>query len=185
MKPSIYLYKDFIENPQQLFQELHHEALWQRDAYYFGDKVSYSPRLTAYFGEKEYKYSGITKYPEVIPQSLYLIINKIEEYIGIRPNSILLNYYRDEDDSISFHADNEPELGDNPIITSLSLGETRNLTFKHNQTGTIYHLPLEDNSLLVMGDRVQTDWKHCIKKCPNQRKQPRISLTFRQILSGE
>jgi alkylated DNA repair dioxygenase AlkB len=95
-------------------------------------------------------------------------------------NSVLANLYRDGADGVGRHADDEKELGHNPVIASLSFGETRNLDFYHNHSAQKLRLPLESGSLLVMQGSTQDNWQHCVAKS----KRPlnaRINLTFRSI----
>ncbi|MFA6041016.1 MAG: alpha-ketoglutarate-dependent dioxygenase AlkB, partial [Methylophilus sp.] len=95
-------------------------------------------------------------------------------------NSVLLNYYRDGSDSMGFHSDNEAELGKNPVIASLSLGETRTLVLKHKTNKSLkpIRLKLNDASLLLMAGELQTHWQHGIPK-ESKHCNARINLTFR------
>ncbi len=97
-------------------------------------------------------------------------------------NSVLLNYYRDGRDSMGLHADDEPELGPEPVIASLSLGATRNLYFRHRRCKELatVNVPLPSRSLLVMRGETQRNWKHGIRKVARPCG-PRVNLTFRHI----
>ena len=110
------------------------------------------------------------------------IRERIEQVTKARFNSVLLNYYRDGRDSMGYHADDEPELGENPVIASISLGAARRFVLKHNQTGEKHEIVLEHGSLLVMGGSCQHFWKHAIPKTAKPVR-PRINLTFRHIHS--
>jgi alkylated DNA repair dioxygenase AlkB len=106
----------------------------------------------------------------------------MESIAEARFNSVLLNYYRDQRDSMGFHSDDEPELGDRPVIASLSLGEERTFVFKHRKVKTLkpVRLKLASGSLLLMKGETQSYWKHGIDK-ESRRCGPRVNLTFRSI----
>jgi alkylated DNA repair dioxygenase AlkB len=108
------------------------------------------------------------------------IKRKIEPLVSINFNSVLLNLYRDGNDSISWHSDTEKELGKNPIIASVNFGETRTFQLKHMNTGERIDLQLEHGSLLIMGGAMQHYWQHQV---PKTKKiiDKRINLTFRVI----
>ena len=101
-------------------------------------------------------------------------------------NSVLLNYYRDGSDSVSWHADEETELGPNPIVASVSLGAERTLEFKpkFNLTTPKKQIMLGNGSILIMGKTIQNNWLHKLPKI-SETIDPRISLTFRNHQSGE
>jgi alkylated DNA repair dioxygenase AlkB len=107
---------------------------------------------------------------------------QVETLCGPRFNSVLLNFYRDQRDGMGLHADDEPELGRNPVIASLSLGEQRAMTFKHrrDKRRASVKLPLPNGSLLLMQGQTQHHWKHGINK-QTRACGPRINLTFRTI----
>ena len=108
--------------------------------------------------------------------------SRIEAACEARFNSVLLNYYRDNRDSVGFHSDDESALGDRPIIASLSLGEERDLVFKHKRErlARLVRLTLESGSLLLMKGPTQQNWHHAI---PKERRAcgPRVNVTFRRI----
>lgn len=130
-----------------------------------------------------YVYSGVRHEPKPWHELVAALRIRVEKLAGARFNSVLLKQYRDGGDSMGFHADDEPELGDQPIIASLSFGATRIMHFRHRHDGDIptQRIALHDGSLLIMGPTVQRDWKHAI---PKTRKavSPRINLTFRRIV---
>ena len=97
---------------------------------------------------------------------------------------MLLNYYRDQRDSMGMHSDDEPELGSNPTIASVSLGEQRTLVLKHKFRKELkpVHLPLDSGSLLLMKGATQHHWKHGINK-ESRPCGPRVNLTFRRIVT--
>ena len=95
-------------------------------------------------------------------------------------NSVLINLYRNGQDSMGWHSDNETVLGKEPVIASLSLGGTRRFQLKHRRSGELVSLDLPHGSCLIMQGRCQADWRHQV---PKTRKQvaPRINLTFRTV----
>ena len=108
---------------------------------------------------------------------------RTEEASDATFNSVLLNYYRDHNDSVGFHSDDEPELGATPTIGSISLGETRTLTFrpKRRKDQEPVRIALQSGSLLVMKGDTQRNWRHAIAK-ESRPCGPRVNLTFRRIL---
>ncbi len=187
----------FIENfyppsvSNAFLSELTSELAWEQgEITLFGKKVL-EPRLSAWYGDagKTYTYSG--KKQEPLPwQSGLLQIktdaeNAIVEHLkfDIYLNSVLCNYYRNGQDSMGFHADNEKELGKNPTIASINFGETRRFQFRRRDDKTVkYELELTHGSLLVMAGAMQHHWLHAVPKEP-KRTKPRINLTFRHIMA--
>lgn len=181
MEPEIYIIEGFLDKNQAdwAWSYFLNNTDWHQDVYNFGGREVPAPRYTAYYGEGDYTYSGQRKSALPVNKPIARLLDKIESETEDRFNSILLNLYRDGRDSISFHADDEPELGKNPLVSSLSLGSTRYLDFKHNASGKIVSVPLRHGDYLVMGRTVQSEWKHGIKK--SKTPDGRISLTFRQV----
>lgn len=172
------------ETADDLFQKLLDETPWQHDEItIFGKKIT-QPRLTCLFGNegKPYSYSGLTMHPHAWNPTLIFIKDKVEQVANKNFTTVLANLYRNEKDSNGWHADNEKELGRNPIIASISLGETRKFQINHH-TNKEYkcNLELTHGSLLLMKEGSQIHYKHQIPKAA-QPKKPRINLTFRTIL---
>jgi alkylated DNA repair dioxygenase AlkB len=141
------------------------------------------PRLTALYSQtkKTYSYSGLTMAPEEFPEYLKGIKKKVELVSKQGFNTLLVNLYRDGKDSNGWHADNEKELGSNPIIASISLGEERPFHFKHRTLKDERHkLLLKNGSLLIMRGEMQHYWLHQIAKT-KKKIGPRINLTFRTL----
>lgn len=162
---------DFINN-----------IVWEQQTMNMYGKIVPFPRLTTWYGDndKPYKFSGITLQPHPWNESLLKIKNKIEPLSGVNFNSVLLNRYRDGNDSISWHTDAEKELGKNPVIASVNFGEERVFQLKHIETGERIDIPLKHGSLLIMMGELQHFWKHQIPKSKRPMKE-RINLTFRVI----
>lgn len=140
------------------------------------------PRLEAFFAteKKNYSYSGKTLQTHSFTRELVELKEKIEKVCEAKFNCVLVNLYRNGQDSNGWHADDEPELGKNPIIASLSLGSMRRFDLKHNQTKEKISFDLINGSLLVMKGSMQHFWKHQIAKT-KKVNEPRINLTFRYI----
>lgn len=165
------------------FKILESETDWQHDDITIFGKTYKQPRLTALFGEtnQPYGYSNIVMHPKPFTKTLFSIKNKIEEINNYKFNTLLINLYRNGNDSNGWHADNEKELGENPIIASVSFGEERPFHFKHRNLKEERHkLILEHGSLLIMKGEMQHHWLHQIAKTKKTVK-PRINLTFRTL----
>jgi alkylated DNA repair dioxygenase AlkB len=182
---EIEYYPNFFDanRSNELFEKLKNEIPWQQDNITVFGKTHPQPRLTALFGNegKPYSYSNIVMQPNPWNPLLMFIKNEIEEICQEHFTTVLLNYYRDGKDSNGWHADNERELGRNPIIASVSFGEER---FFHLQHNTLKEqklkINLEHGSLLLMKGTTQHFWKHQIPKTAKPIG-PRINLTFRII----
>ncbi|MGV0956798.1 alpha-ketoglutarate-dependent dioxygenase AlkB family protein [Empedobacter falsenii] len=162
---------DFINN-----------IVWEQQSMNMYGKIVPFPRLTTWYGDndKPYTFSGITLEPHPWNESLLKIKNKIEPLSGVNFNSVLLNRYRDGNDSISWHTDAERELGINPVIASVNFGEERVFQLKHIETGQRIDIPLKHGSLLIMMGELQHFWKHQVPKSKKPMKE-RVNLTFRVI----
>lgn len=156
---------------------------WKQDWINFFGKRNPLPRLTSWYGDsgKTYTYSGIKSKPNEWNKGLLYIKEAIEECIGERFNSVLLNWYRDGSDSLSWHSDNEKELGVDPTIASASFGATRDfLVRRKDDNSKRLAFKLKHGSLLVMMGEMQRFWEHAIPK-RKSLMQSRFNLTFRQI----
>ena len=172
------------EKADELFKKLIEETHWQQDNITIFGKTHLQPRLTALYGNegKPYSYSNIVMHPHQWNSLLTFIKEKIEETCNHSFTTVLINRYRNEKDSNGWHADNEKELGRNPIIASVSFGEERIFQLKHNTNKDAkLSLTLKHGSLLLMKEGSQIHYKHQIPKASNQKKE-RINLTFRRIL---
>ena len=169
-----------------VLRQLIDEVPWRAEEIVVWGKRHPQPRLVAWFGDSgaSYTYSGITLAPLPWSPLIADIRARVETATGTRFNSVLLNYYRDHRDSMGFHSDSEPELGRNPTIASVSLGERRTFILKHK---TLKHakpvrIELESGSLILMKGETQKNWKHGIDKL-DRPCGPRVNLTFRRILT--
>lgn len=153
---------------------------WRNDEFLMYGKHIKTERKVAWFGDANYKYtySGTTKKALNWTSELLHLKKLVEEKTGQKFNSCLLNLYHNGSEGLSWHSDNEKELGKNPAIASLTLGSTRKFSLKHIEKKQKVDLFLEAGSLLVMQGKTQDYWVHSIPKSKNNYK-PRINLTFR------
>ncbi len=182
---DIAYYPNFLNSSQatSLFNLLYKNINWQQDTIKVYGKNFLQPRLTHLFANNKlpYSYSNITMYPSIFPLSLKKIKEEVEKLANCKFTTCLLNLYRNGQDSNGWHADNEKELGVNPIIASLSLGQTRNFHLKHRRNKDLKKkIELTHGSLLIMGGATQHHWLHQIPKT-KKTVSPRINLTFRKL----
>jgi alkylated DNA repair dioxygenase AlkB len=170
---SDYLLKKFIT-----------EAPWKQTIQKMYDKEVITPRLSAWFGDPGTDYSAIGKVSNPNPwiPELLMIREKVEPIAGVKFNSVLLNYYRDGNDSVAWHSDRESVLGKNPVIASVSFGQVRSFDIRskadHSEK---YSIRLEHGSFLLMKGGLQENWEHRIAKSVKPMKA-RVNLTFRVVI---
>jgi len=173
------------EESQELLEKLREETEWRQDQItIFGKKVN-QPRLVAWYGDPgaSYSYSGLKMEPNIWTPLLNDIRRKIETACENTFNSVLLNLYRNGQDSMGWHSDDEPELGQNPVIASLSLGQERMFHLRHKFQKDIptQKILLNSGGLLIMAGSTQHFWKHQIPKS-KRKMEARMNLTFRKII---
>ncbi|APG63439.1 hypothetical protein LPB140_00910 [Sphingorhabdus lutea] len=155
----------------------------QEDIKIFG-KIYAQPRLIAYYGDEQaqYHYSSIILKPLPWTDFLRALKRQVEQVTGEHFNAVFLNLYRDQNDSMGMHSDDEAELGQNPAIASLSYGASRTLIMKHRheKSRTNIKIPLHSGNLLLMKGTTQHFWKHGINK-EKTAHGPRVNLTFRRV----
>jgi alkylated DNA repair dioxygenase AlkB len=180
---SAVLYRKAFKGEQstQLFETLLKDVDWeQREITVYG-KTHPQPRLVAWFGNPgtSYTYAGLTLHPTPWIDPILEIKTVCEAIAGTLFNSVLLNLYRDGDDTVGWHSDDEPELGANPTIASVSLGAARRFDLRHKVTKETVKTLLLPGSVLMMTGRTQAEWVHQV---PRTKKvgEARINLTFRQ-----
>ena len=166
-----------------LFAALMNETPWRQERIEVWGKTHQQPRLTSWHGDPGtgYTYSGITLATCPWTPLLEQMRQDVEAVTGYRYNSVLLNLYRNQHDSVGWHSDNERELGRTPVIASLSLGATRSFRLRHRERlhAPVY-IALTDGSLLLMAGETQRNWQHAVPK-ETREKSARINLTFRRI----
>lgn len=171
---------------QEILAQLIRETGWRAESINVWGKRHLQPRLIAWYGDANaaYSYSGMALAPLPWTALLAELRDAVEIATACKFNSVLLNYYRNQNDSIGLHSDDEAELGNAPVIASLSFGETRTFTLKHkfHKAMKPVKLRLDDGNLLVMAGATQRNWLHGINK-QTRPCGPRVSLTFRKIVA--
>ena len=182
---DISYYPNFIgkQKADSYLKQLKENIPWQQDDIKVFGKVYAQPRLTALFDNngKSYSYSNIIMNPNPFTPELLELKTAVESNAKVNFTTCLLNLYRDGKDSNGWHSDDETELGINPVIASISLGEERffHLRYK-NDKGLKQKVLLQHGSLLLMKGETQHFWQHQIPKTAKQIKE-RINLTFRVV----
>ncbi len=183
---ELYLYRSFYEADQanHLFQQLLKDIDWRQERLFIYGRRLDVPRLMAWYGDPgaNYRYSGVGHEPLPWLPLLSRLKTDVEKHCQHSFNSMMANLYRNGRDSMGCHADNEKELGKNPVIASLSFGETRLLRFRHTQRADKLDVELKNGDLLLMAGAIQHHWKHELPKT-RQVKKARINLTFRNTSS--
>jgi len=179
------LIKGFLGQSEadHLLEELTKTLEWRQDRISLFGKSHPIPRLQCFIAQQgvQYRYSNLTMEGCGFPRVLESIKQKIEETTNHPFNAVLCNLYRDGQDSMGWHSDNEPELGTDPVIASLSLGSQRTFRLRTlNSKKETVDFELNHGSLLIMNAGVQKEWEHSVPK-RLRVKQPRINLTFRLI----
>ena len=182
---DLYQDKRLEEKKDLWFESCLHDLNWETGFIKIFGKTHQIPRLQAWYADNEieYTYSGKKLQRHNWNNLLLEIKEKIENITSFKFNSVLANLYRDENDSMGLHSDDEKELGNEPVIASLSLGETREIYFKHKNKKLNLIIPQTSGQLIVMHGKTQEYWKHEIKKT-KKIKKPRINLTFRNIITN-
>lgn len=172
------------QEANQYLDLLMQNILWKNDEVILFGKHIVTKRKTAWYGDSDYlyTYSNITKQALPWTKELSDLKQMVEEFAGVKFNSCLLNLYHNGNEGMGWHSDDEKSLGKDNTIASLSFGAERKFLLKHKQTKQIISLVLEHGSLLIMKDATQRNWLHSLPKSKDI-VQPRISLTFRTIVS--
>ena len=174
-------WRDF--GPDEVNQIKFTNINWKQDWINFYGKRKPLPRLTAWYGDsgRSYTYSGIKSEPNPWNKGLLYIKGAIERCAALEFNSVLLNWYRDGEDSLSWHADNEKDLGINPVIASANFGVTRDfLVRRKDDISQKMTLPLKHGTLLLMKGELQHFWEHSVPKRKGVQGS-RFNMTFRRI----
>ncbi|PCK32012.1 alpha-ketoglutarate-dependent dioxygenase AlkB family protein [Pseudoalteromonas piscicida] len=165
-----------------LYDALLASVPWQQNTITLFGKTHQTPRLERFIADPgvRYSYSGKLLENAPWPPMLLGIRATLEQRFNVTFNAVLANFYRDGQDSMGWHSDDEPELGPTPVIASLSLGATRKFKIRHKSNQSVTDILLETGSLLVMQGDSQRDYQHAL---PKQAKvtQGRINLTFRSV----
>lgn len=182
--PHLSLMEDFIDpdTAHQIYQQLHSEIQWPNNSYQVFGRNFELPRLQSWHADEGIVYSYSNNLLTTKPWTDLLsdLCLWVEVHTQHAFNAVLVNYYRSGEDYVGWHSDDEKELGESPVIASLTLGASREFNFRHKEDfdnqGSV---TLPSGSLLVMAPEFQRDWQHAVLRCRNS--QGRINLTFRQV----
>lgn len=182
---EVRLLPDALAGPEasELFRELRGGIEWRQEEVVIFGRLRRVPRLVAWHGDAgaRYTYSGTLHEPLPWSPSLARIRSRVQQLSGWRFNAVLLNLYRDGRDGMGWHADDEPELGPEPAIASLSLGAQRRFCLRHRRRkGLRADIVLPHGSLLLMSGATQRHWLHAVPKTALPTGE-RINLTFRSV----
>lgn len=177
---DVTLFEGAVSAPDadRLFAHLMKDTAWREGTFKMFDRTIPIPRLTAWYGDFTYRYSGTISAPKPWPAALLHLKDRVERLARRRFRGVLLNLYRDGRDSVAWHSDDERGLGAQPLIASVSLGATRRFQFRQKQGGRRLSLDLHHGDVLIMGGATQRRWQHQVPKA-KARVGPRINLTFR------
>jgi alkylated DNA repair dioxygenase AlkB len=184
---ELYLIKHYFPTSEtdRLFALFKAKLSWQEEDIFIFGKWCKVPRLMCWYGDSgaHYRYSGVDHQPLPWTSELLALKKQIEQLCGHQFNSVLANLYRDGKDSMGCHADDEPELGFNPVIASVSFGASRLLKLHHKKRKAKLDIELEHGDLLIMAGAMQHHWLHALPKT-RQLKTARINLTFRRVFKA-
>jgi len=177
---GLYLHEGFIPKAEAdaLYEQLLTGTPWREYEMPMYDKVVTAPRMVAWYGASdEAGESALPWTPELLQ-----LREKVEKKTGHEFNAVLLNLYRNGNDSVSWHSDREHHIGQNPSIASVTFGQTRPFRLRHKTDKSVPQLeiPLHHGTLLVMHGTTNTFWQHHIPKSAKPML-PRINLTFRKV----
>lgn len=162
---------------------LYNDIHWTQQTIKMFGKIYRQPRLVGWQGDHgvSYTYSGKKYQAASWTSQVKSIRSIVESLLNVSFNFVLLNCYRNGHDCMGRHSDDEKELGVQPIIASVSFGQSRPLVFTHKETKDKLSIDLDHNSLLIMSGLTQKQWWHELPRRKNI-DSPRINMTFRQIL---
>jgi alkylated DNA repair dioxygenase AlkB len=164
-------------------QHLLDSLAWQSEQLFLFGRWLTVPRRMAWYGDvgADYRYSGVQHSPLDWTPRLAALRHDMQALCQQPFNSVLANLYRDGRDSMGCHADDEPELGPEPLIASISFGDSRLLRFRHPQSRHRLDVELAHGDVLLMAGCIQQHWRHELPKT-RKPKHARINLTFRHIV---
>ena len=185
LQPELEYIEQFYspEECTELYERLCAEQNWPANHYTMAGRQFTLPRLQTWHADAGIVYSYSNNLLQTRPWSELLndIRVKIERTLNYAFNSVLVNWYRNGEDYVGWHADNEPELGAQPLIASLSLGASRTFSYKHKKFPLQGCVELHSGCLLVMQPSFQHDWVHSVPR-DEQINDGRINMTFRRVL---
>ena len=174
--------RDWLEESEAslFFQTLYRELPWEERSIIAKGKVVQQPRLMSWAGELPYLYSGQVLEPRAMHPIIASLGQRLSQELEVELNHVVINHYRDGRDRVGFHADDEPELGYEPVIASVSLGASRSFVMRSKYKRRKWSKRLRHGSLLVMGGRCQHRWYHGVPSEPSVTA-PRLNLTYRHL----
>jgi len=182
---SLILMPNFLDNNQSdlLLKELTWQDHWNKGQYTVAGRQFSMPRLQSWYSDPGivYNFSYELHKHRLWTPSLVFLKGKIEKTSKAKFNSVLINWYRNGNDWVDWHSDNEVELGPAPLISSLSLGATRKFGYVNKQSNEMGFVELMNGDLLIMKSSFQKFWKHCIPQ-DKDIKISRVNLTFRSVI---
>ncbi|PRP99676.1 alpha-ketoglutarate-dependent dioxygenase AlkB family protein [Enhygromyxa salina] len=182
---SIWLRRDFLP-PQaatKLLGRLIDVVPWRHDKIRVFGKEHDLPRLQQWYGDpgQVYVWSGIEMQPLPWAPEIAKVRDAVQRATKRKFNSVLLNYYRDGNDTVGWHSDDEPGLGLDPFIASVSVGVERDFVLRRiGDPKRQLSVSLSNGSLLVMSGQTQATWQHAVPR-RKRVKGPRVNLTFREF----
>lgn len=182
LPPGFTLHEDWLEHPDRWFETLWATLDWREQSITLFGRQVLQPRLMDWYADPgvRYRYSGLSLDPKPWPGALEALRGRLDDELDRAFNSVLCNAYRDGRDSMGWHADDEAELGSNPVIASVNLGAERRFRIRPRHGGPSVGINLKGGSLLVMSGRSQVDFRHAVPKT-RRPVGPRINLTFREV----
>ncbi|MFZ2313539.1 MAG: alpha-ketoglutarate-dependent dioxygenase AlkB [Methylobacter sp.] len=183
--PELEIIEEFYDAAESncLYQRLLQEQNWPDNRYTVSGRQFILPRLQTWHADLgiHYSYSNNLLYTRSWTPLLSGIREKVEAFLNFPFNSVLVNLYRSGEDYVGWHADNEPELGEQPFIASLTFGVERQFCFRHKKTSETGRILLRSGTLLIMQPDFQQYWLHSVPIDKNVT-QERINLTFRKVI---
>jgi len=183
--PELKIIEEFYDAAESdcIYQRLLQEQNWPDNRYTVAGRQFILPRLQTWHADPGIHYSYRTNllYTRSWTPLLSGIREKVEAFLNFPFNSVLVNLYRNGEDHVGWHADNEPELGEQPFIASLTFGVERQFCFRHKKTSETGRILLRSGTLLIMQPDFQHYWLHSVPIDKNVT-QERINLTFRKVI---
>lgn len=181
---SAILYPEFLESTyaDDLLHHIIRDNQWEQQTLLMYGKFVEEPRLSTWHSDGQiYSYSGRPRHPQPWTPELISLREKCEQHTNHTFNGVLVNFYRDGNDHLGWHSDDELVNGPEPLIASLSLGTERRFDMRHRESGEVVSTMLSHGSLLVMSGLSQRCWEHRVPKM-SRLVDPRVNLTFRRLL---
>lgn len=176
-------FPEFLKDADETFNYLMNHVRWEQTEIKVFGQTYLTPRKTAWYSKdgKSYSYSNNKQETQPYCRVIEDLNNRVEKFLDLKFNSVLLNLYEDGSHKVGWHSDNEKELGNEINIASISLGASRDFKYRSKDKRMKENILLEHGSLLVMRHPFQLNYEHCV---PPRRKvvNSRINLTFRSIL---